>query len=287
MRHADTLTPTPTPTHAPAAVLTIAYGPSPAQVGDLYLPTLDTEAVAAGAARPTLPAICLLHGGFWRMPWGRDHIAPLAADFAQRGFVVWNLEYRRVGAPGGGWPGTLQDVVSGIEHLATMAAQGVALDLDRVTVLGHSAGGHLALWAAAALDRRRGHLAAAVGLAPVADLVLAHELGCGSGAVRDFLGGSPQDQRPRYESASPALRLPLGIRQLIIHGTHDDDVPVEISRRYVTASRAAGDDIEFMELPGVSHMELVSPQGLAHEALCGWLAPAAKTLHHCGVLGAE
>src|SRR5882757_8094412 len=95
---------------------TIAYGPSPDQVGDLYLPRHAGHRTA-GPVR----VVCLLHGGFWRMPYGRDHIAPIALDLAERGFAVWNLEYRRVGTAGGGWPGTLQDVGAGIDHLTTRA----------------------------------------------------------------------------------------------------------------------------------------------------------------------
>jgi acetyl esterase/lipase len=254
---------------------TISYGRLPDQVGDLYLPR---------AERP--PVICLLHGGFWRMPWGRDHIEPLAIDLKERGFAVWNLEYRRVTAPGlatssaaaGGWPATLQDVGAGIDHLAVLAADGVSLDLSQITVVGHSAGGHLALWCAC---RDRGandyqpvrvSIAAAVGLAPVADLNLAFQLGCGNGAVADFLGGTPAEQPARYRTTSPAAMLPLGVKQLLIHGTPDEDVPIEISRNYARAAAAAGDDVTFLELKSATHMDLVDPVSAAHAALCGWLS---------------
>jgi acetyl esterase/lipase len=113
--------------------------------------------------------VCLLHGGFWRMPYGRDEMDAIARDLAARGFAVWNLEYRRVGAPGGGWPGTLDDVGAGIDHLATLVGEGVNLDLERVAVVGHSAGGQLALWSASRASPRV-RVAAAAGLAPVADL---------------------------------------------------------------------------------------------------------------------
>jgi acetyl esterase/lipase len=244
---------------------TMAYGDLPDQVGDLYLPE---------AGRP--PVICLLHGGYWRMPWGRDHIAPLAVPLTQLGFAVWNVEYRRVATAdvvpaGGGWPCTLQDVGAGIDHLATWERR---LDLDRVTVVGHSAGGQLALWAAAAdgeYGPKRVGIAAAVGLAPVADLAWAYEHRCGKGAVEDFLGGSPKEHPGRYRQASPAERLPLGVRQLILHGTPDEDVPVEISRRYASAAVAAGDDLRFMELPDTSHMDFVDPASRATAVLFDWL----------------
>src|SRR5438105_2368060 len=137
------------------------------QEGDLYLPT-----------RPGRSVVCLLHGGFWRTPYARDEMTPIARDLVARGYAVWNLDYRRLGDPGGGWPGTLEDVAAGIDHLADLAAEGVALNLQRVIVAGHSAGGQLALWSAAR-DRYSGdgaapprvRVAAVAGLAPVADLV--------------------------------------------------------------------------------------------------------------------
>jgi acetyl esterase/lipase len=251
---------------------TVAYGASADHVGDLYLP--DRGQAHRSGSDPA-PVICLLHGGFWRLPYGRDHIAPIAVDLAARGFAVWNLEYRRVGAAGGGWPGTFEDVGAGIDHLATLTADGAPLDLGRITAVGHSAGGHLALWCAA---RQRGHwqprrvtMAAAVGLAAVSDLGLAYALGCGNGAVGNFMGGSPLEVAARYQTGSPSEMLPLGTRQLLIHGTHDEDVPIDLSRRYAAAARAAGDDLHFMELDAATHMDFVDPLSAAHAALCQWL----------------
>lgn len=257
-------------------IVTMAYGPSPDQVGDLYFPEVENP-----------PVICLLHGGYWRMPWGRDHIAPLAVPLTQLGFAVWNLEYRRVkgargeeGAAGGGWPGTLQDVGAGIDHLviSTAAVHGTEggqgrVDLNRVTVVGHSAGGQLALWAGSGGEYgpRRVKVAAAVGLAPVADLKWAYQRRCGNGAVQSLLGGTPEEYPGRYREASPAERLPLGVRQLVLHGTPDEDVPVEISRRYARAAAAAGDQLTFMELPDAAHMDFVDPASGATAMLFDWL----------------
>jgi len=212
------------------------------------------------------------------MPYARDHLAPIALDLQDRGYAVWNLEYRRVGQAGGGWPGTLQDVAAGIDHLATLAANGEPIDLDRITVVGHSAGGHLALWCAgkdlvsgAGLQPKRVRPSVAVGLAAVADLALAHELGCGNGAVDSFLGGAPAAVPARYRMASPAEMLPLGIRQLLVHGTLDEDVPVVISRRYAAAAKRAGDDVDFIELANSGHMDFIDPASEAHAAWCHWL----------------
>lgn len=116
---------------------TLPYGPSADQEADLYLPSSTMP-----------PVVCLLHGGFWRMPHGRDQMDAIARDLAAHGFAVWNLEYRRLGAPGGGWPGTLDDAAAGIDHLASLPALGFDIELGRIAIAGHSAGGHLALWAA-------------------------------------------------------------------------------------------------------------------------------------------
>lgn len=247
-------------------VLTAGYGEDPAQAGDLYLPTGRRG-----------PVVCLLHGGFWRMPHGRDQLDAIARDLAGRGFAVWNLGYRRVGAPGGGFPGTLLAVDAGIDHLAVLAAWGAELDLSQLVVAGHSAGGHLALWAVA---RYRSGLAgvtahirpmAAAGLAPAADLAAIHSLGGGSGVVEAFLGGSPADVPSCYATASPRALLPLGVPQLVVHGEEDEALPVGLSGAYAAAAMAAGDPVEFRPLPCVGHMDLIDPAAAAYAEFLGWL----------------
>jgi acetyl esterase/lipase len=221
----------------------------------------------------------VLHGGFWRLPFGRDQLHAVALDLARRGFAVWNLEYRRLGTPTAGWPGTFDDVTAGIEHLSRLAADGIELDLDRVAVVGHSAGGHLALWSAACqrADRKNGvarrvRIGAVVGQAPVADLVQAHALALGDGAVAELLGGTPAERPAQYQAASPHLMLPFDVPQLVIHGGKDDAVPLEVARSYTRAARAAGDQIELLELPDAGHMDFLDPMSDAHAALCHWLA---------------
>ncbi len=252
---------------------TFRYGDSDSQVGDLYLPTADAQ----------VPVVCLLHGGFWRLPYGRDEMAPVASDLASRGYAVWNIEYRRVGDQGGGWPGTLEDAAAAIDHLGLLAGRETLLDLRRVAVVGHSAGGHLALCAGARKGRTAHRFSptqvvpSAIGaLAAVTDLHEAFALDSGSGAVSALLDGAPGQRPARYEEASPRQLLPLGVRQLILHGSEDDALPVELSRAYVQAARAEGDTVDYVELSGVGHMEYLDPASVAHAALCDWLCTALR-----------
>jgi acetyl esterase/lipase len=249
-------------------IRTFHYGASESQVGDLYIPEGNRPAV-----------VCLLHGGFWRMPYGREEMAAIATDLAARGYAVWNIEYRRIGSQGGGWPGTLEDTAAAIDHLAVLAAGEVELDLRRVAVVGHSAGGHLALCATArrrepdgSFAPRKVFPAAAAGLAAVLDLHASFSLGSGNNAVSALLAGSPGQHPVRYAQASPLGLVPLHVRQLILHGTKDDALPVELSRAYVKIAREVGDDVDYVELPGMGHMEYLDPASQAHDALCKWLA---------------
>lgn len=250
---------------------TFRYGPAGSQVGDLHLPR---------AKNP--PVICLLHGGFWRLPYARDQYTPIAEDLVRRGYAAWNLEYRRLGETGGGWPGTLQDVSAGIDHLATLKAQGNDLDLERVVTVGHSAGGHLALWSAGPRRVLQGEplpqvrVMAAVGQAPAADMRRIYELNCSNGVAVEFLGGTPAQQPERYALASPKALLPLGVPQLVVHGTDDDTVIVDIGREYAAAARQAGDPVELVEFPGMGHFEHLDPKGQAWAAVVAWLERTVK-----------
>lgn len=245
---------------------TFRYGPAESQVGDLHLP-----------ANPRAPVICLLHGGFWRLPYARDQMTPLAEDLVRRGYAAWNLEYRRIGETSGGWPSTVQDVYDGIDLLAKLHDHGAGLNLKRVVTVGHSAGGHLALWAAAsrrlALDSRppKVRVMAGVGQAAASDLVRVYELGLSKNVALEFLGGPPKQFPDRYAAASPRALLPQGVPQLLVHGSADDTVPVEMSRDYVAAARKAGDQVDYAELPGVGHYEHLDPKGAAWKAVTDWL----------------
>jgi acetyl esterase/lipase len=241
---------------------TIAYGDHPDQVGNLHLPPGD-------AATPW-PVVVLIHGGFWRWGWDRTLMTPLARDLASRGFAAWNIEYRRVGQEGGGWPGTLEDVAAAADAVPGLAA----VDPARAVTIGHSAGGHLALWLAArhrlgagapgAAPRLRP--VAAVSQAGVADLARGAEDGLGDGACQALLGGGPGEVPERYAAASPAALLPFGVAQLLVHGALDEIVPPGQSRAYAHAAGAAGDSVELVELPAGDHFDVIEVDG------AGWAA---------------
>jgi acetyl esterase/lipase len=252
---------------------TLQYGPEAGQEGDLYL-----------AGRQRSAVVCLLHGGFWRMPHGRDPFGAVAADLVTRGFAVWNLEYRRLGGPSGGWPGTFEDVADGLDLLADLVAAGAPLDLRRAVVVGHSAGGQLALWSASRGSRKGGlrrpvrvRPSAVAGLAAMVDLASAFANGAGRGAVAELLGGSPGERPQRYAEASPISLLPLGVEQLLVHGAADAELAVETARSYVRAAVAAGDRIQYEELEAAGHMDFLDPAREAHGVLCQWLARIASS----------
>ena len=259
---------------APIKPLRLAYGPAPQQFGDLYVPI-----------EPGLyPIVILIHGGYWRARYGLDLMNSLAEDLAKRGYTAWNIEYRRVGNPGGGWPGTFLDVALATDFLRKLAPS-YKLDLQRVVPIGHSAGGHLALWLAArpriplfvnnsplAGSQQPGDneetatplmLAGAISLAGVIDLEMAWRLHLSNGAVVGLLGGSFTDVPERYAAASPAAMLPLGVPQVLIHGTNDDSVPLQVSQAYTNAARAVNDPVTYIELEGVDHFDVIEPHSHA------------------------
>jgi len=237
------------------------YGPHRDQHGTLRLP-------AAGGPHPVA---VLLHGGSWRSRYGKVVVAPLARDLRRRGWASWNLEYRRVGRrSGGGWRQTGEDVLAGIDLLAALDAP---LDLGRVVVIGHSAGGQLALWSAAERGAEQGpvRIAAVVGQAAPSDLERSARHGAPT--IERFMGGPPDAVPEHYRDASPVERLPLGVPTLLVHGDADRIVGFGTSKRYADAARAAGDDITLAKIEDAGHQAHLNPRGEAWAAALEWLAP--------------
>lgn len=238
----------------PPADERIQFGDGPLQFGDLRVPP-------GGGPHPV---IVFIHGGCWLAEYDIGHSSKLTAALARNGIATWSLEYRRVGDDGGGWPGTFQDVGRGADHLRSIATEH-HLDLDRVIVMGHSAGGHLALWVAA---RSRLPAEATVGstdpivvcgvlaLAPAADLGYLHEQQVCDHVVDKLMGGSPAQVPDRYSWANPMELAPDGVRQLLIIGKYDDDwTPTGL--RYFAAARLRGDDVRLIEATESGHFEMI------------------------------
>ena len=215
------------------------YGSDPSQYGVLY-----------GEG----PVAVLIHGGFWKAEFGLELMDALAADLTARGWAAWNIEYRRLGN-GGGVPYTLDDVAAAIDHLDQLPH----VDLSRVVTIGHSAGGHLAAWAATR-DHHRVAVTGVVSQAGVLDLERARELRLSNGVVDRFLRDFPSDV------ASPIERLPLGVPALLTHGGKDDIVPVEISERFARASGAS-----LIVEPDEDHFGHLDPANPLWKAVTAWL----------------
>jgi acetyl esterase/lipase len=236
-----------------ATPVRVAYGDGESQFGELWLPS-----VRPAGAPP--PVVVLVHGGFWRNSYGLDLMDPLAVDLVGRGAAVWNIEYRRVGELGDGWTGTLADVAAAVDEVATFATE-FDLDGGDIAVVGHSAGGHLALWAASRQLLPSGAPGAApivtprlaVGLAPVADLVAAARDGVGDGAVVDFLGGGPSDVPERYAIATPSPAK--GVDVVVVRGGSDDIVPAA----YTTPPGSRPGTVTVVDVAGEDHFDLIDP----------------------------
>ncbi len=268
--------------------LNYRYGDHPSQFVRLHLP--------AGGAE--LPVVLVIHGGFWRQSYGLEYADPLCRNLIEFGVAAAAVEYRRVGRSsddperaepaGGGWPMTLIDICTAVDSLDSMgqASAGGRLDWSRVVALGHSAGGHLAGWLAHRSSLPTGvpgavgpgavgpgavgpgavgpgaHWVPILGAAcqaPVMDLVTAAEQRIGGRAVVDLLGGSPDSAPQRYCHASPIGYVGDGARIALVHGTDDDEVPIDQSRRYAAAATAAGDPVELTEIAGAGHYQLIDP----------------------------
>ncbi|WBB73753.1 alpha/beta hydrolase [Micromonospora sp. WMMD1128] len=238
---------------APPPDATVAYGDHPDQCADLRRPAGD------GPARPL---VVVVHGGFWRAEYDRAHTGPMATALAALGHPVAQLEYRRTGPPGGGWPNTLADVRAGVAALPGLAAAALPGRVAPVPpiLVGHSAGGHLALYVAAhAPDTVGGVLA----LAPIADLAEAYRLDLDGGAVAALLGGGPADVPDRYAATDPSALVPIPARTVVMHGSLDQQVPVSTSRSWVAADQAAGGTAILVELAECEHFGLIAPDSVA------------------------
>jgi len=253
--------------------LVIRYGDGADQVADVHLPAMASGARGGTGGRVLLTIF--LHGGFWRAEYGREHTRPLAEALAIGGFVVCAPEYRRSGQPGGGWPGMFDDVAAAVDRLPALVAEAtdglVGSDPGGVVLAGHSAGGHLALWAASRHNLPAGsrwHAGESawhgvVALAAVSDLAASYRKALGRQAAAAMMGGSPADVgEDRYFEADPSRLVPAGGPVWLVHGLADDRVPYVMSLDYARWARRAGvraAAATCLLLPGTGHFELIDP----------------------------
>jgi len=232
----------------PPADHRLAYGTDPNQFGDLRIPK----------GKGPFPVVMNIHGGFWRAKYDLLHTGHLCAALTQKGCATWNVEYRRVGNPGGGWPGSFEDIANAYRFLPQIA-RSHNLDPHRIVVMGHSAGGQLALCLAShepSLDR-------VVSLAGVVNLQRAFELHLSNDAVVEFLGGKPEEVPDHYHEADPAQLRIAQARQILVHGTADDVVPPDFTRDYVEKKKKAQEDAVLVEISKADHLDLIDPRSAA------------------------
>ncbi len=271
---------------APKADHRLPYGPEPSQFGELWLPRI---APGSQTADSKAPVVVFLHGGWWSAEFGLQYGSHLCAAFKREGIACWSLEYRRVGQAGGGWPGTFEDVAFGYSFLRVLAGI-YALDLNRVVLAGHSAGGHLAFWLAG-----RQHLPQSgplqpperllpvrgvLGLAAVVDLRITLELAHGLFApaqqeIVDFMGATPAAAPERYRAGNPGDLLPLNVPQVLLQGSLDGQIPPQLPVRWTDRGHRIGETVTFERILGADHFDVVDPQSKAwpqvRDAVKRWL----------------
>jgi acetyl esterase/lipase len=239
----------------------IAYGSDASQFGDLRVPE----------GRGPHPVVVLVHGGCFRADYAQlRELSPMADALKAEGVATWNIEYRRLGQSGAGWPGTYQDVGRALDYLRTLAREH-RLDLSRVVVVGHSAGGHLALWSASRAGLSPRSAIAAVkpfrprgvvdlaGLPDLRDNAERYDELCGRPVIREMLGGSPEATPDQARDTAAGERLPLGVRQVLVIGEYEDFVPRAVAEAYVAKARASGDSAQLLVVPGAGHFEIAAP----------------------------
>jgi acetyl esterase/lipase len=240
----------------------VRYGPDPQHFAEMRLPE----------GQGPFPFLFVIHGGFWQSAYDLKHIGSLCAALTRGGIITCNLEYRRLGDPGGGWPGTFQDIELAVDKILQMFSSHRRIDTSRTAALGHSAGGHLALWlsgrqnvpARSPLHRaEEENLSKVFSLAGVCDLRTAWKERLGNGAVERLMGGTPEQYPDRYDAGSPIEILPTATTQVLIHGTADSIVPISQSERFVERAGEMDEHPILEKLEGVGHFDLIDPESQA------------------------
>ncbi|MCP1311607.1 alpha/beta hydrolase family protein [Paenibacillus tyrfis] len=255
---------------APEANHRIFYGSDPCHFGDLFLP------VGPGPH----PLVIFFHGGWWRSLVGLEYTNHLCKQLAKDGIAVWNVEFRRIGETGGGFPNTFFDLAAGTDFVHSLA-QDYPIDLNRIVAMGHSAGGHISLWLSGRhrispdspiYSKSAVNLRGAISLSGVVDLRVASQLEIldvieNKIVVHELLNGTPVEVPDNYAAANPGELLPIGIPQILIHGMEDEQVPYKLSTMYSEAAKEIGDDVELILLQDANHFDLIDPTAKAYEVV--------------------
>jgi len=240
----------------------IRYGNDHSQFSDLRFPS----------GKGPFPLLFVVHGGFWQSRYDLSHAGHLCAALTSKGVITCNVEYRRIGNPGGGWPGTFQDISLATRNILQTMSSDSRFDLAQRAIVGHSAGGHLALWMAGShriskgsplFSDQKNALTRAASLAGVSDLRLAWKQKLGHGIVTRLMDGTPDQHSDRYDAGSPIELLPTDAREILVHGVADDTVPVSQSEAFVERAEKIGDRPSLIKLPGIGHYELIDPESEA------------------------
>jgi acetyl esterase/lipase len=233
----------------PPADARLSYGTDPNQFGDIRIPK----------TKGPFPVVMMIHGGYWRAKYDLAHCGHLCAALTAKGIATWNIEYRRVGNPGGGWPGTFEDIRNAFRYVAQMAKR-YDFDSTKVAVMGHSAGGQLALCLAA----HESSLKRVISLAGVVNLQQAWEQHLSNNAVVEFLGGKPSEVIEHYREGDPMQqKVDHATTQWLIHGAADDVVPSYFSRQYAELKKKNGEDVHYTEISTAAHFDLIDPRSNA------------------------
>ena len=249
-------------------IIKIPYGKHSSQFGVLRIPD----------SKEPSRIIVLIHGGFWQSKYDLEENNPIAEDLTSRGYATWNIEYRRVGEEGGGWTGTFNDVIDAINYLSKLN-KAYNLDLAKTDIIGHSAGGHLALWAVSRTSPVHSELnfnklnvpiKKVISLSGVTDLNNMweyHEERGIKSVVAALMGGSPKEVGERYKVASPIELLPMSTHHVLVHGELDQHVPVELSKDYYLKAIEKGCYVNLVVLPNVEHFKIIDPSSIAWESV--------------------
>ncbi len=250
----------------------IRYGSGPQHFAELRIPQ----------GQGPFPFLFVIHGGFWQSAYDLSHIGHLCAAFTHVGIITCNIEYRRLGNTGGGWPGTFQDLGLATDYVLETLSSDPRVDSAKRAVIGHSAGGHLALWLVSRHripkdsplhSAEKYRLGSAVALAGVCDLRNAWKQRLGNGVVARLMGGAPDQYPDRFDAGSPIELLPSGSKQVLIHGTADNIVPISQSERFVERAEQLGEQPTLVKLEGVGHFELIDPESDAWSTVAAAVLP--------------